>query len=323
MKIVKITATVLIAAMLAMSAALLTGCKKEITRIDIPSKGLGAAPALDFAQGGYDISEVNALDNDIDRAILLFTYASYNQLDAPYYHFIAESKGDTLVGSLVSQSIRVQSGLEYFHQVLSKVTEVKSEGLRIVTGFVERAKRRVNYNSLQYRYDGSKITYDEETKKLVAAWEKPGNGNAYTPQKGDYETLSNIDFSDRNAIKLAEIEVVSAGDRTLYQVVIEANVAVVNASEYSMTKLKSDSNANPVEYKYYTIEFEVWDNGYFRSINYLESWEGNIGFDIFGQHIGLSGSSESTNYYLYSYDIEDCNLDAYIEMAGIPLKAAN
>lgn len=298
-----------------------SGCKKEITSIDIPSKGLGSAPVEEFPDGTYDISEINTLDNDIDKAIRLFTYASYNQIDAPYYHFIAESSGDTLVGSLISQSVRVQVGLEYFHQVLSKVTELKNDGLKLVTGFVERAKRRVNYNSLQYRYDGSKISYDEATEKLVAAWDKPGNGKAYTPEKGEYLTLSNVDFSDRSAIKSATLETVNAGSRTLYQVTMETDVAVVNASEYSMEKLKSDSSADPVEYKYYTIEFEVWDNGYFRSINYIESWEGNIGFDIFGQHIGLSGSSESTNYYLYSYDLEDCDLNAYIEMAGIPLKS--
>ncbi len=298
------------------------GCKKEGVDISIPSQGLGAPPPLSYKPGTYDVSEVNALSNDIDKAILLFTYASYNQVDAPYFYFWAEGRGDTLVGTMLSQSIRVQVGLEYFHQVLSKVTEIKSVALKPAVSFVERAKRRVNYDSKQYRYDGKNIVHDTENDKLIAAWNSPGAGTSYTPEKGEYTTLSNIDFSVREAIKSATVTTVNVNGRSFYKVTMEADATVVNGSEYSMERLKSDSSADPVSYKYYTIEFEVWDLGYFRMINYIESWEGKIGFEVFGKHIGVSGSSESTNHYTYSYDIEDCNLEAYIEMAKITLKAA-
>ncbi|NCA66986.1 MAG: hypothetical protein EOM87_02865 [Clostridia bacterium] len=291
--------------------ASLTACKKDPTGIDIPLKGLGSAPSPDYQEATYDISEMNALNNDIDKAILLFTYASYNQVDAPYFYFYAVGEGDTIVGSMLSQSVRVQVGYNYFHQVISKVVEVKSAAINPFLSIVERAKRRVNYNSLQYRYDGKNLTYDEANDTLLAAWKDPGSGNAYTPEKGDYNTLSNVDFSDRNAISSATITTVNANGRAFYKVNMVTNVAVVNASEYSMEKLRSDTSADPVSYREYSIEFEVWDSGYFRSINYLESWEGKI--------VIFSGSSESTNYYLYSYDIDDCDINAYIEMAGIPL----
>lgn len=290
----------------------IAGCKRETTGVDIPSEGLGAAPVLDYQTATYDINEINSLDNDIDKAIMLFSYASYNQNDAPYYHFYAVGEGDTILGSMLSQSIRVQVGLEYFHQVLSKIVTVKNAAIKPFTGLVERAKRRVNYNSLMYRYDGKNITYNEDNDKLEAAWKSPGDGDAYTPEKGEYKTLSNVDFSDRNAIESATIEKITANDRYFYRVVMNTDVDVVNANEYSMDKLKSDTTADPVSYGYYTIEFEVWDSGYFRTIKYLEKWQGKI--------YVFDGSSESTNSYIYSYDINDCDLDAYLEMAGIPLK---
>jgi hypothetical protein len=87
------------------------------------------------------------------------------------------------------------------------------------------------------------------------------------------------------------------------------DVDVANANPDTIAELSDDTGADPVSYSQFTLEFEVWENGLFRSLNPTEGWAGTVtlGWDF-------SGSSLASNPRTFSYHPDDCDLADYIAL---------
>lgn len=286
----------------------------------------------------HNLNDYGAIDNDVTKAIYLFRQASYNEIDCTQYAYFLNGGGNSIFSganlTMRAQTIHIQNGSDSFHQMINLITDAGSLGLLedIIKTFVSRSYQRTYYGDNKYYRKGTNSMFDANDI-LIAAWGEfettPLNipneeevviddeylNNKYTAKTflkfGLYtDTIAEYNSDSLVLSEGTSVEALLDDDgNTYYKVIMAIDINVANNNADTIEALKNDTDADPVEYTEFTIEFEVWENGLFKSLNPKEGWSGTI-----KQGITLSGGSIASNPRLYSYHPDDCDLTDFIAL---------
>ena len=332
--------TILITIILSTSILAFAACDKEPPEESVWGMAhLGEYPAWLESAPSHNLSALAEIESTPVKAIYLFRQACYNQSDLTEYAYFLTGGGSSAFSKvdvqMDAQSIHVQNGDASFHQMINYITEMNAAPLNaLITAFISRSYQRILYNGQRYYRKGSNSVYDEN-EVLISAWgEFDISELAAVSSREDYATeedyLNNkyltqtflnfgiytdgIDTLNADNLVLAEgtsIETLTDGDgHSYYKVTMAIDIAVANANAATITKLAKDTGADPVSYTAFSLEFEIWENGLFRSLNPTEGWSGSVkqGF------ASLEGGSLTSNPRSFSYHSEDCSMEAYIAL---------
>ena len=143
----------------------------------------------------------------------------------------------------------------------------------------------------------------EEKTDPESGGSKPKTFSRHQP--GDYSKSDHI----------IEIGTVSTATVTydaeagVYKVVMELDVEIDEngnnrATENTRPLILEGANSKDAHYTQILVEFELWDNGYYKEFKSTEFWEGTTVFN-------LSVDSKFFYHDIYSYDVRDCNISKF------------
>jgi len=320
----------------------LTSCKKT------PDKAIAGFDHLDEFPEWLEVTpshNLNELDNIQDnavKAVYLFRQACYNLEDIPYYAYFLDGGGNSVFEeaeiTLRAQTVHVQNGDDSFHQMVNTLTEMDAGALSGLEGFAKsflsRSYQRTYYEGVRYYRKGTDSIFNEDNI-LVAAWEdydieqqgEPKTREDFETEEDylndKYQTQTFLDFGNYtdslaslNGDNLVKTEGTTVEEKiddegnTYYKVSMAIDISVANADTETIDKLKKDTSTSEVGYSEFTLEFEVWENGLFKSLNPKEGWEGTIKYGIFS----VTGGSLASNPRTFSYHPDDYSLDEFTAM---------
>ncbi|MFW5780632.1 MAG: hypothetical protein ACOCWI_04200 [Bacillota bacterium] len=284
-------------------------------------------------QPPHNISQLNSIDSVTKKAIYLFRQACYNEKDTEkFVYFLDGGGGSVFLGANITmraQTTSVHDGDDLFHQMINIVTEAETSETLVKT-FLSRSYQKIYYDNKKYYRRGANPAFDEEDI-LVAAWsnfEISDNDPRTPPDTIDneylnhrYNTKTALDFgqytlepnnfnSDNLVLEEGTTIELKQNEQghAYYAVTMMIDTEVANSNPDTIETLKKETNANPVSYSNFILEFEVWDNGLFKYLNPIESWSGTIKMGL-----SFSGESNLANPRYYSYHPDDCDLTRFID----------
>jgi hypothetical protein len=325
---------------LSLALFLIGACEKEPPEESVWGMAhLGEYPDWLETAPQHNLDALNTLDSTPMKAIYLFRQACYNQSYLTEYAYFLDGGGNSTFSSvdvvMDAQTVHIQNGNNSFHQMINLITEMNAGVLNdVITSFVSRSYQRIYYDGHRYYRKGTNSQYDEN-QVLIAAWEDfdisdqgaPSTREDYETEdaylNAKYQTQTFLDFGlytdgaetfNSSNLVLSEgttIDALNDGNgHTYYKVVMAIDIAVANANEDTIAKLKDDTGTDSVTYSSFTLEFEVWQNGLFRSLNPTEGWQGNMKQGPFT----LDGGSIASNPRTFSYHPDDCDLTDYVSI---------
>jgi hypothetical protein len=85
---------------------------------------------------------------------------------------------------------------------------------------------------------------------------------------------------------------------------IDPELGVNKATKDTLVSIKEGAGSDNVRFTSVEVEFQMWDNGYFKEYSCIENWEGKVAMN-------LNVSSEFYYRDIYSYAEADCDISAY------------
>lgn len=143
----------------------------------------------------------------------------------------------------------------------------------------------------------------------TADWSSPEEQERDVPvynstQDGIFEVMGYNVTTD--AVLSATVEYIESEQGNYYSVSMSLNTAYEPLTERVIGAIRSGSQDANAAFKTITYEFELWDNGYFKSVHIFEYWTakamGKIAF-----------ATESDYNWQFSYDADDANPDTFAD----------
>ena len=278
-----------------------SGCNKtpeaSITEFDY----LGVYPDWLEEAPGHNLELLDTYATDALKAVYLFRQACYNLDDIECYAYFLEGGGESVFQganlTMRAQTVHIKNGGNSFHQMINFITEIDAGKLSAIEeplkSFLLKAYQRIYYDGSRYYREGSNNAFDENDI-LIAAWDEFEVQQMGTPKTRDdydteedylnarYATETHLPFGKYTDTKLnsnnlvtdeTTIETKYDDDGNIYYAVtMTIDISVANADTSTMAALKKDTGTKEVSYSEFAIEFEVWHNGLFKSLNPIEGW---------------------------------------------------
>jgi len=303
----------------------LTACKNDYELDKRKSEGNSQYPPADIiASLTYDVTEeMDKQNNDIDKGIALLKYTAYNTINSQRFSFTVDMTSELSSYTMRSQYYYIRENrqvgetkyYDYYKQIISNVTDSSNP----LANLANTGARRMRYMNHRLVCKAKSTSFDVETDTVIADWKdkldenKEQIGEKETERKEVlYKTFEcTLDIEDRNQIESCTITTMDDGNgHQFYRLVINTNVTALNNNTYTMDNLANDiSLSSDTEYTGYTLTYDIWACGLFRSATVEEEWTGKI--------TGL-GSQEaySTREYEYSYATADCSIAKVLQDTG-------
>ena len=326
-RIYKIITVLLIIAMVGMFTY---GCKKIILATaenPFALKGLGVRPE------GVKISpmDVNVEgEKAIKLAVEIYELAcSYDKMaDCRGYFSVCPTSNIAakMNNKVLLNILEIKSGNEYYRidyrlkddipifTAMPYAEKPINESIRLVT--TERIYMKTDMDYTRYQIvtnantDEKGIPYADWSDKMEEFTDpnkQPSKPRVFSnSQQGDYRKSEHI--IEEDTVKSATVTYNEAGG--YYTVTMELNCEIdengYNKATLNTRPLIQDgSGADNAKYDDITIEFEMWDNGYFKQFKSTENWSAKL------KLFGIEVSSNFLYVDMYTYDPDDCVISKY------------
>jgi len=329
----KLLKIVTIISIIAVSATFFYGCKQEVLAT---SENPFALASMEVRPSGEKMDAFNIdLEGEaaIAKAVELYELACYNdkQLDyrACYSVCPLDAKAMGLNNEVLLNILEIKNGTEYYridYRLKKNITlftvapyaeEQINNSIELVT-----TERRYMSTSMDYTwYQKVRNAKTDENGVPYADWSKaeditelkdpeqgPSKPKIFNKnQEGDYTKTDHVINED--TVKTATITYDES--KGIYTVTIELDCTIDDngynaATEFTRPLIQEGAGTDNAKYNKIVIEFELWDNGYFKKYKSTEDWDAKA-LNLF--------PVTSSFYYtdLYSYDAEDCNISKYFK----------
>ena len=253
----------------------------------------------------------------IELAATLFNYGGTTAKNADYLaahcncQMIMNAGSDNLV-DIDATIIKTQT--EYFRadyriEVDCPLKRVFGNAFEIIIS--ERNYTCTDMDYLAYqKVPNSIVTEDgrptadwEPTKKNPLTEEQREVPVYNSTQEGIFEVVPyNVTV---DTIKSAEITYVESEEGNYYRVDMVLDTSNPALTERIIDTIRKGSSDPNAYYDVVTYSFELWDNGYFKSITFQEVWKAKA--------MGMVNFVTDTTYnWTFSYSAEDANPDTYV-----------
>ena len=307
---------------------------------DVDFKNAAPDFAVSYSEAELDVIALgmkeDATEADVKAAIaLIYNKANYNKIhNVDSCVAVLRGEGTAAVkvsgfnpkGTMIVRGIKAQSGDEFYYQKAAPIMQCSSKALQPTLEDLLNQQERVYTNgTTDFRATGTlkgeeaKILTDEaeietETIPFVKV-EIPDTINSYDKEtffyKGYYvqdpREITNFNIT-ADAIVLEDlqegekyIELVEMEDGAKYYLCrfsldVENETCVETARRY----LRDSASSTNLEYGYFKVKLEVWENGYLKQMHDDEEWHGTL------KKGPVTCDTSSTSWYetiiYYDYD---------------------
>ncbi len=109
-------------------------------------------------------------------------------------------------------------------------------------------------------------------------------------------------------VSSATVDFVESEDGNYYSVSLVLDTSNPTLAERMVESIRNGSGDEGADYTDVTMKFELWDNGYFKSLSFDETWAAKaLGISF------LKFETSSSYFWEFSYSSEDANLSAYAD----------
>lgn len=329
-RIIKLVTVMLI---IAISCVMMFGCKKPVilATADNPFAlaGLNVRPA-----GAKSvIKDVNVEGQDaINLAVELYELASNNDKNVSHRAFYSVCPTNNVAMKMNNKILlnileiknadeyyridyRLKEDVELFNR-FSTLEKPINEAIKLVT--TERRYMKTDMDYTRYQMvtnaltDINGVPYADwsDTAKIdekVDPAQGPSKPKLFSAsQEGEYRKSDHIIDTDTILSAVVTYDEVKG----VYKVSLELDCTIVDgvnkATQNTRPLIQDGSGADNAKYDQILIEFEIWDNGYFKEFKSTEYWSAQMKIVM-----TLDITSEFLYHDVYSYDINDCNISKY------------